>query len=80
MFFLQAISLLKVMFVTIFNEFMAYRTAAMAGNMSVIDAIFAIWIHACILSTCGVPSCKHNTKQLKPVHPQLRTRKVKKSL
>ena len=26
-----------------------------------IDAIFAIWIHACILSICGVPSGKHDT-------------------
>ena len=26
-----------------------------------IDAIFAIWIHACILSTYGVPSGKHDT-------------------
>ena len=25
-----------------------------------IDAIFTIWIHACILSICGVPSCKHD--------------------
>ena len=26
-----------------------------------IDAIFAIWIHAFILSICGVPSGKHDT-------------------
>ena len=26
-----------------------------------IDAIFEIWTHACILSICGVPSCKHDT-------------------
>ena len=26
-----------------------------------IEAIFAIWIHACILWICGVPSGKHDT-------------------
>ena len=25
-----------------------------------INAIFAIWTHACILSICGLPSCKHS--------------------
>ena len=31
------------------------------GVLFMIDAIFAIWIHACILSICGVPSGKHDT-------------------
>lgn len=46
---------------SIAEKFIAEITAATAGNMSVIDAIFAIWNHTGILSTCGVPSCNHDT-------------------
>lgn len=42
---------------SIAQKFTAEITAATVGNMSVIHGIFAIWNHASILSTCGVPSC-----------------------